>query len=116
MGHCCQGFVITTHTYAEMRDLWFAHLDGKAPEGDRSDIAFIWPMLQLEEEGANGYGRFSCKHFDTRTGNCTQYERRPSMCRDFGVLAPCGFQACEWVGARQRDWDLAEHLEMVGAD
>ena len=33
----------------------------------------------------------TCKHWDPKTRLCTDYENRPQMCRDTGVIKPCPF-------------------------
>ena len=44
---------------------------------------------------------FTCRFFDAVNGQCTIYEKRPNMCRDYGVTVPCMHEGCEWSGAKR---------------
>lgn len=48
---------------------------------------------------------YTCKNFDTQTGNCLIYETRPDMCRDYpfygeGYRNRCTYENCTWEEAR----------------
>ncbi len=85
--------------------------DGKA--GYR-DIEIIQPMVipigpsaiawQKIGHDPTGPGQdkwwdYTCRHFDTKTGNCGIYEERPQMCRDHGTYYPCATPGCTMEGA-----------------
>ena len=54
------------------------------------DALRVWNMiLPLPEPD-----HYTCRHFDSATNNCTNYERRPSMCRNHGVAYPCKYDGC----------------------
>lgn len=39
---------------------------------------------------------YTCKHFDKATRNCTIYEYRPAMCRDYPYQRSCEYAHCAW--------------------
>ena len=47
-----------------------------------------------------GY-RYRCKHWDPETGDCTIYDIRPQMCRDYPGAHGCNYAACTWHSRRQ---------------
>lgn len=92
-GDCCNGFVLSTFD-APTHDGVIAQIR----DGNWKDGAYIADML-LPYTGAppdgarpTTYPRFTCKHFIDR--RCSQYEKRPQMCRDFGVTYYCEFDRC----------------------
>lgn len=126
-GHCCKRFTLP-HDYETMKrayEHWYAgHGDfigmshGKLRPSDHPtkynmmDIHLIYPMLiplgTLKEtaEGdptENENHLYTCKHYDTNTGNCTIYEHRPSMCRDYPYKRACNYKSCTWEGHRLSD-------------
>jgi len=40
---------------------------------------------------------YTCKHFDRATGNCTNYENRPDMCRMYPNSGTCRYKGCTRV-------------------
>jgi Fe-S-cluster containining protein len=47
---------------------------------------------------------YTCRHHDTVTGNCTTYETRPRVCRDYpfygsGYRNRCRYKTCTWEEA-----------------
>lgn len=54
-----------------------------------------------------GQDLFTCKHLGP-SGDCTIYETRPQMCRDFPGPAPCPYRNCNSHGPQgtvQRFWN-----------
>lgn len=39
---------------------------------------------------------YTCKHFDSETGNCGIYEIRPAMCRNYPYASTCNYAGCTW--------------------
>lgn len=46
------------------------------------------------ENGDVSLNIYTCRHFDSVSGNCTNYENRPEMCRRFGVSSRCTYTGC----------------------
>jgi Fe-S-cluster containining protein len=65
----------------------------KARKGHGRDVAQIAAMLIFLRVDKHGHSsrkstenlrwHYTCKNFDSATNNCTAYETRPSMCRDY---------------------------------
>ena len=59
---------------------------------------------------------YTCKHFNTTTGNCENYENRPKMCRNFGTsfsdrLYGCGYTGCTMSCKSNNDIELDKAKE-----
>ncbi len=46
-------------------------------------------VIPIENSEDNQYSLFTCKHYNTETGNCMDYENRPLMCHSYGEDTPC---------------------------
>ncbi len=46
--------------------------------------------------------RYTCKHFDTKTNNCMNYENRPRMCSDFPYGKENADGSCDYPGCTRR--------------
>lgn len=111
-GHCCQNFSLSWSP-EELRDAyrrWQDDLNDLAPIP--IDIHLIYPMVfylgddapgveHINEPVFSGY-RYRCKHWDPATRDCTIYEIRPQMCRDYPGEAGCNYAACTWQSSRQK--------------
>lgn len=86
-------------------------LRGGAKESTIIDIHLIYPMLiylgrfrdQLPykpvrppESLGEGVHIYTCKHLDRKTGDCTIYEIRPQMCREYPYSGLCNYAGCTW--------------------
>lgn len=87
----------------------FQGCDTKTP----IDIHLIFPMLsylgqdvmprqvrRVEPDPDRHY--YSCKHWDQETGDCTIYEHRPQMCREYPYRGKCNYAACTWKSKKQK--------------
>jgi len=45
-------------------------------------------------EGKTGSHIYTCKHYNTETGNCMNYEGRPEMCKDYPYGDVCSYAGC----------------------
>lgn len=45
---------------------------------------------------------YTCKHLGAKTNNCTIYEHRPLMCRDYPYRSFCNYNACTWTSRKQK--------------
>lgn len=94
-GQCCAGFHIP-FSPDDLKKGWRALQDGKQVKGMLVHLRVVPPGGDMpmgtntSNEDAHIY---TCKHHDKKTGDCSIYEQRPAMCRDY----PYG-KECEWDG------------------
>jgi Fe-S-cluster containining protein len=88
-GHCCVLFPIP-HSLNELQNGRDRFQDGHL----LADILVF--KGTTGEEYNNGGVRywFTCSKFDKTTGNCTIYEQRPWMCREFPYGRECEHEDC----------------------
>lgn len=85
---------------------------------DKPEV-FVLPLEEAQQarfthdDGAPYH--YTCKHFDPATDNCTIYEIRPQVCRDYPYERSCNYAACTWkerkqqpLGAEQRPEGLVK--------
>ncbi len=90
-GNCCRAFT-TEKPYAEIQREY--ELSRTRPEQVTiPDVATVASML-IPLGVFRGQELFTCKHHDTKSGNCTIYETRPQMCRGFPGANPCPYRNC----------------------
>ena len=108
-GACCRCFSLP-HSPAELWDNYDRWANGveEPPPGQTGiliDIHILAPMVMYVGTRPPDWAGFShadpgyyytCKHFSAATGDCTIYERRPQVCRDFPYGRPCEFKGCTW--------------------
>jgi len=88
-GHCCRGFSLE-HPHEVVK----LELE-KIKAGKTSfipDVETIANML-IPLGTFRGQELFTCRHL-SKEGNCTIYESRPQMCRDFPGPDPCKYRNC----------------------
>ena len=91
-GRCCRDFIIRRSPKELRRDADEATPRWKAEYTKIADM-----VVHLRATGRFGdEHHYTCKHFDSETNNCTDYENRPEMCRNYPYGDPCGFEECEW--------------------
>ena len=44
---------------------------------------------------------YTCKHHDPKTGDCTIYDIRPAVCRDYPYGRKCNYRACTWTDHKE---------------
>ncbi len=121
-GHCCRAFFLA-QTPAVLRAL----ADDASPI-DAAELRQIADMIvPIREvwggdpspmddrfhtyESFNAIGKrdmghppigalYTCRNFDERSGQCTSYETRPGMCRDFPYTHRCPFRGCTWSAVK----------------
>lgn len=104
-GHCCRGFTMpqSPERIWAMYEDWLKQSNGSFAMVN--DIHLVAPMLvylgvtDKYVSGAkipNGevLHLYTCKHHDEKTGNCSIYEHRPQMCRDYPYGYACTFKDC----------------------
>ncbi len=77
-GHCCRSFAIPF----TLEDL----LEKQAEIQDGSMIADM--VIDL------GNRRFTCRHLVRDSGDCSVYDTRPRMCRDYPYGGTCQYPGC----------------------
>lgn len=101
-GHCCRAFDIggmTPVDIAKMRQ------DYPKPEHDIHRIGDMLIYLGLHHDRnpvdpSKPWGKgpshfYTCKHLDTESGLCRDYENRPSMCSRYPYGQRCTYSKCE---------------------
>lgn len=97
-GRCCRGFVIHTHTSAQLAERYAdasARIAAHEETPNDWDIVAVHEML-VETGEVTGDDRpvYTCRNLDTASGLCTIYDKRPEMCRRF----PYPGVPCSWCG------------------
>jgi Fe-S-cluster containining protein len=102
-GHCCERFFLPLSP-DELR----AEQADKGTIYNRKEIDFVADMViylgpsgtsvtgePLTLEGKPVTGHFyTCRHY--KDGNCTVYEQRPNICRDYPYGSTCKYKECTW--------------------
>jgi Fe-S-cluster containining protein len=124
-GHCCKEFFLPFGP-EELEAAYHRWLrsagqsmglamstDGVVAGAVYGEIHLIYPMVQylgkfkeppfrqVNNSGNESRHYYSCKHYDTKTHNCTIYEIRPMMCRDYPYRGSCNYAACTWTERKQ---------------
>ena len=115
-GHCCRSFRLDTDRVAMVDGVatWVGAraMDAEdafvldmlvpveiAPCPSHPDLA-VWGT-PLDPDKTYAVAQFwSCRHFDG--SNCTVYEQRPGMCRNYPGRRGCDFKNCTWDYAKYR--------------
>lgn len=102
-GYCCERFRIRNYLTSADQSFSLEQIQELA-EGGSPDIKKVAAMLvYLGKSKVNGNGLedeveshwYTCKHFDTETRLCKDYEERPDMCRNHGDIQGCIFDKCQ---------------------
>lgn len=110
-GHCCKSFhlPISPEVFKEdyQRFLEWKKDPKNKPEPRYKEIGKIYEMLVFQgkgkrefvdgqpvfKEGGRGF-YYTCKHWNSETGDCMNYEHRPEMCRLYPYGGVCDFPGC----------------------
>ena len=126
-GHCCRDFTLpySPDELWQSYNAFLAMRNGEVPVqvGDilyRSqpripqDIHLIAPMVtylghydtpasqNTVPEVMRLEHHYTCKHYDAATHNCTIYDIRPAMCREYPYGHGCNYAACTWESQRRK--------------
>jgi Fe-S-cluster containining protein len=135
-GHCCEDFSLPVSPMQLQHEGKRARLFGKS-RFSRDEIIKISEMVVFLYEDytdSNRKGRskpknvtlnkascgrvyhYTCKHFDPKTRNCTNYENRPDMCRGYPYGSQCTYRGCTYQPAAIPSlvWKTEEKKEMAG--
>lgn len=90
-GECCRQFPVGGMDLEKIQDLGNALEDGE----------YIGAMLiPLQKKNEYGQPLFACRHWDSNTHRCMEYEKRPRMCSRFpyeGRCLHCGGTGPDYV-------------------
>jgi hypothetical protein len=95
-GHCCRRFPLP----ASLDDIRRRRNADVCPPDEKwiQDGDKLAEMLIPLDGGTYSNGQpafyFTCKHHDIASGDCTNYEQRPAMCRDYPYGRPCEHTDC----------------------
>jgi Fe-S-cluster containining protein len=101
-GHCCRRFSIPEPP----EEIWKRYEAWQKGSSDRRltvDIHIIAPMLiYLGQSSYDCDGLtmrepkhfYTCKHFNTESGDCTIYKYRPQMCSEYPYGSTCRYLDC----------------------
>jgi Fe-S-cluster containining protein len=104
-GHCCRGFSLE-YPLAAVQEEYALWQRDPALATRLPDIGTIGEML-IPLGVFRKQELFTCRHLSP-AGNCTIYETRPRMCRDFPGPRPCPYRNCASHGpqaAWKRAWN-----------
>lgn len=99
-GHCCRQFFLPVRPgelaerAAEENDSEIRTVARMAIPIAREDWQELCVTDDCEAVEAQGGWMYTCKNFDTVAGNCTIYETRPNMCRDYPYGRACRYREC----------------------
>lgn len=91
-GHCCRRFNLP----APLDEIVRRRNPDVCPPGEKhiEDGDKLAEMLiPLDDQGPVNYW-FTCKHHDPVSGDCTNYENRPRMCREYPYGRDCEYDDC----------------------
>jgi Fe-S-cluster containining protein len=111
-GHCCKDFTLPlsplelNHQAARARlrkSRWnpeeilkvadmviFLRTDNVAPQRPRGQRK----VRGTKDQYKTATHHYTCRHHDTATGNCMNYENRPAMCSGYPYGRVCQYKAC----------------------
>ena len=105
VGHCCRSFSLE-HPHAVVEEEFERWKRDPASATLIPDIATIAEML-IPLGVFRKQELFTCRHLGVG-GDCTAYETRPKMCRDFPGPKPCPYRNCNSHGEQpvwKRVWN-----------
>jgi len=95
-GHCCRRFTVS----APLEEIQRRRNADVCPpgetwiqDGDKLAEMLIPLETTTREDGSTAYW-FTCKHHDATSGDCTDYENRPRMCREYPYGRDCLYDEC----------------------
>lgn len=90
-GHCCRGFSLE-HPHEVVKREFAKWKTDPSTSTLIPNVEIIADML-VPLGVFRGQELFTCRHL-SKEGNCTIYETRPKMCRDFPGPDPCKYRNC----------------------
>ena len=90
---CCSGFEIDF----SRKQLWEEAFKEDYGRSCLEDAKLLFVLLEFQYETETGY-HYTCRAYDEETGDCTIYEDRPQMCKDFPGNGGCEFPGCGFKG------------------
>lgn len=81
-GHCCRSFIIRRSMEA---------IRAEAEDGDADSATMVDMVIPVRVTA--GVQVYDCRHLRAN-GDCSIYESRPRMCRDYPGSSKCTFDGC----------------------
>lgn len=94
-GHCCESFWLPLSPM-ELKHQRKRALLGKC-RWNKEDLMKISEMVIFQRPHETSGYRYTCKYWDPNTGNCNNYQNRPTMCKDYPYGNPCKIKGCTMV-------------------
>lgn len=95
IGHCCDSF------WLPLSPMEIGYQQKRAFLGksrwNQSDMLKIADMVIFQRPHEVKGFRYTCKFWDKASGNCTNYENRPTMCKDYPYGTACKYKGCTMV-------------------
>lgn len=88
---CCADFTLS-HDYPTLVD---ELARGVVDDHDIKQREVVVPMLIPLPDQGDGMYHYTCRHWDTVTGECGIYQDRPEICREYG--GNCQVPGCRFA-------------------
>lgn len=95
-GHCCQHFTLPWPDDQLPNILW-AHKAGAVAWQDPEWLFIVNMTVPIHQHDPLYRFTYTCRHFDQPSGNCTIYDDRPEMCRNYPYGRRCEDPDCTLV-------------------
>lgn len=125
-GQCCHKFTMSAsfERIQQMYKDWVEFGGGmsRIPMNDVHIVALMLIPLGEQTHDIDGHAfeggprmMFTCKHFDKEKGNCTIYEHRPQMCREYPYRNSCRYEGCTYVAEPRKPDDIVKEMMLPSA-
>lgn len=99
-GHCCKKFYLPLTPDQIKEELELSKTRPPRFQDFAKIAAMVIPIepttgmtgAPLRAEDVNHY--YTCIHYDEQSGDCKNYEDRPTMCKDYPYGRPCNVVDC----------------------
>ena len=100
-GHCCESPTIHGYDFQMLYDIRNNHYKGMNCT-QKSDLAFIIKNWNPKYDNSKKpvHAVFECSLWDKSSGNCTIYDKRPSICMEYPYGKPCKVPNCTYKGEK----------------
>lgn len=92
-GHCCKRFFLPVSPERMEEEKESIAAGNASVWQDGETIVDMVIFLEKDSYRENSYW-YTCRHFDTVSGNCKNYENRPRMCSQYPYGGGCRYEGC----------------------
>ncbi len=124
-GHCCEDFTLPIPPMQvdfENKKLAMGKRPRFGIEGDWAKVGAMLIFKRLDKQQPAGWKvprgektsyafHYTCKHYDREKRECSVYEERPQMCRDYPNVEPCKYKKCTRVVEKRDELVQLSRLE-----